>query len=168
MTNLNNTDQKAVRWSPLFVLPLLFLIAIEGSGVQARGHQAASGTVQKSWEGTWAATSGTGITLQGTWTAVADPKTGALTGTWTLDDAKRKAVMGGAWSAAKSPEGWTGAWRAVVSGRKGEYSGTWSASVDLKPDASFADLFERAVKSAVSGGWRAGRQSGAWSIRASK
>lgn len=157
-----------MRWRPLFVLSLLFFVATDDSAVQSAAPQSTPSSAQKAREGTWGATSRTGITLQGTWTAVADPKTGAVTGTWTLEDGKRKTVLGGAWSAAKSPDGWTGAWRAVVSGRKGEYSGTWNASVDLKPDASFADLFERAVKSVVSGSWRAGRQSGAWSIRASK
>jgi hypothetical protein len=55
-----------------------------------------------------------------------------------------------------------------VSGSKTEYSGTWSTRVDLTPDAQFADLFALAVKAVVSGDWRAGRQSGAWSIRVSE
>ena len=104
----------------------------------------------------------------GTWTAVAGPPTGAVTGTWTLVDAKGQTVMRGGWSAAKSPAGWTGAWRAAASGGKTEYSGAWSADVDLKADARFADLFEKALQTVVSGNWRAGRQSGAWSIRAFK
>ena len=41
----------------------------------------------------------------------------------------------------------------------------WSADVDLKPDAGFADLFKMAVQTVVSGSWRAGGQSGVWSIR---
>jgi hypothetical protein len=116
--------------------------------------------------GGWSARSSTGRTLKGTWTAVADPKTGTVTGTWTLDNAKGTTVTRGGWSAAKSPSGWTGAWRAAVSGSKGEYSGTWSASVKLKADAPFADLFKMAAHAVVSGNWRAGRHSGAWSIRA--
>ena len=81
-------------------------------------------------------------------------------------DANGRPVTNGGWSAAKSRTGWTGAWRAAVSGSKGEYSGTWSAGVDLKADARFADLFKTAVQTVVSGNWRAGGQSGAWSIRA--
>jgi hypothetical protein len=53
-----------------------------------------------------------------------------------------------------------------MAGRRGEYSGTWTAGVDLDVDASFVDLFEKAVRTAVSGTWRAGSRSGAWSIRA--
>ncbi|HJR60906.1 MAG TPA: hypothetical protein VJ813_15960 [Vicinamibacterales bacterium] len=73
--------------------------------------------------------------------------------------------MSGGWSAAKSRTEWTGAWRGAVSGSKTEYSGTWSAGVDLEPDAGFPNLFKMAVQTVVSGKWRAGRQSGAWSIR---
>ncbi|MBA2302052.1 MAG: hypothetical protein H0W08_05410 [Acidobacteria bacterium] len=94
------------------------------------------------------------------------PEDRTVTGTWTLVDAKGITVRRGGWSAAKTPAGWTGAWRAAVSGSKAEYSGTWSAGGDLKPDARFADLFELAVQTVVSGNWRAGSQSGAWSIRA--
>lgn len=140
---------------PLLVVCLLFLVAVEGSRAQAARLN------------TWSARSTTGLTLGGTWTAVADPTTGAVTGTWTLMDATGRTVRRGGWSAAKSPAGWTGAWRAAASGSKAEYSGTWSAGVNLKADARFADLFAMAVKTVVSGNWRVGRQSGAWSIRAS-
>jgi hypothetical protein len=149
----------------LLVLSLLLTAAVEPLCLRAAVPQSSSG-VQSGREGSWSATSRTGLTLKGTWTAVADPKTGAVTGTWTLDGAQGKTAMRGGWSAAKSPKGWTGAWRAVVTGRKGEYSGSWDATVDLKPDAPFAGLFELALKDVVSGGWRAGGQSGAWSIRA--
>jgi hypothetical protein len=104
----------------------------------------------------------------GTWTALPDTTSGAVTGTWTLLDAEGRTVTRGGWSAAKSPAGWSGAWRAVIHGTESEYSGTWSAGGDLKADARFADLFEKAVQSVVSGKWRAGRQSGAWAIRAFK
>ena len=149
---------------PLFVRCLLLLVALEGSGVQAQVLPG-RGDGQSGRPNTWSARSSTGRTLAGTWTVVADPKTGTATGTWTLVDAKGKPVMSGGWSAAKSRTGWTGAWRAAVSGRKTEYSGTWSAGVDLKPDAPFADLFKMAVQTAVGGNWRSGRHSGAWSIR---
>jgi hypothetical protein len=154
--------------NPLPVLCLLFVaIAVEGSGLRAGALQDRPGDRQGAHRGTWSAKSSTGRPLAGTWTARADPATGSVTGTWTLDDAKGRPVMRGGWSAAKSPKEWTGAWRAAVSGSKTEYAGTWSAKVDLEADARFADLFERAVQTVVSGSWRAGRHSGAWSIRAS-
>lgn len=115
---------------------------------------------------TWAAKSSTGLALSGTWTATEDAKSGAVTGTWTLVNAQGRTVASGAWSATKSPSGWTGNWRAVASGRAGEYLGTWSARADLKGSAKFADLFAKAIETAVSGTWRAGRQSGSWTIQA--
>jgi hypothetical protein len=115
---------------------------------------------------TWAATSSTGLTLGGTWTAMEDAKTGAVTGTWTLVDAQGRIVTRGAWSAAKAEAGWSGSWRAIVEGRRGEYSGTWTARVDLRAGARFAELFAKAVET-VSGTFRAGGVSGSWTIRAS-
>lgn len=150
----------------LLILCVLFLIAVDGSGAQAGMLEGTAGAGQSARPGSWSARTSTGLTLKGTWTAIADPKTGTVTGTWTLDDARGRTVTRGGWSAAKSPAGWTGAWRAAVSGSKAEHSGTWSAGVALKADARFADLFEMAVKTVVSGNWRAGRQSGTWSIRA--
>jgi len=104
----------------------------------------------------------------GTWTAVPGPTNGTVAGTWTLVDTQGKTIVGGGWSAAKSSTRWSGAWRAVISGRDGEYSGTWTASVDLGGDARFVDLFEQAVQTVVRGDWRAGKQAGAWAIRAAK
>ena len=117
---------------------------------------------------TWSARSSTGLVLGGTWTAVPDKKNGTVTGTWTLVDAEGRTVTSGGWSASKSPSGWTGAWRAVIWDSKPEYLGTWSSSVELKQRAGFADLFEKAVQSVVSGRWRYGGYSGSWSIRAFK
>ena len=131
------------------------------------GAQAPSGP-GASRANTWAAKSNTGLTLGGTWTAAEDEKTGAVTGTWTLLDGQGRTVARGAWSAAKSSSGWSGNWRAAAAGRPGEYSGTWAARVDLKPNAKFADLFAKAIETAVSGTWRAGGQSGAWTIQAFK
>ena len=116
----------------------------------------------------WAARSSTGLTLGGTWTATEDAKTGSVTGSWTLLDARGRVTANGAWSAAKSPTGWQGSWRAIATGRSGEFAGTWTASVDLKPTTRFADLFAKAVEAAVSGTFRAGPQSGAWTIQAFK
>ena len=150
---------------PLLLLCLVWVAAHEGLAPQAGAPQVPAVYGQGARSNTWSARSSTGRTLAGTWTATVEPKAGTVTGTWTLDDAKGKAVARGGWSAAKSRKGWSGAWRAVVSGSKTEYAGTWSAGVDLEPDAGFADLFKMAAQTVVSGGWRAGRQSGAWSIR---
>ena len=151
---------------PFLVLGLLFLAAIDVGGAQAVVRQDAAGAAQTTRSGTWSATTGGRRTLAGTWTAVPDPTGRAVTGTWTLVDGKGRTVARGAWSAAKSPARWTGAWRAVVSGRGGEYAGTWTTGIDLKAGARFVDLFETAVRTVVSGTWRAGRRSGSWSIRA--
>jgi hypothetical protein len=104
----------------------------------------------------------------GTWTAIPDTTGETVTGTWTLVDAKGRTLAGGGWSASKSPAGWTGNWRAANFGTEHEFSGSWRAGVDLKPNAGFADLFEKAVQTVVSGRWRYGRHSGAWSIQAFK
>jgi len=148
----------------LLALCVLCLAALGAPAVPA----GMPGDGQRARPNTWSTRSSTGRTLAGTWTAVEDPATGTVTGTWTLVDAKGTLVTRGGWSAAKSRTGWTGSWRAAVAGSKTEYSGTWSASVDLKPDARLADLFKMAVQTVVSGTWRAGSQSGAWSIRASE
>ena len=116
---------------------------------------------------TWSATSSTGLTLMGTWTAVPNPAPGTAMGTWTLVDASGKTLARGGWSAAKSPKGWSGSWRAAVDRSKTEYAGSWSADLDLD-DGTFVDLFARAAEKIVSGAWRAGGRSGAWSIRAFK
>jgi hypothetical protein len=129
---------------------------------------AVDASAQPARPNTWTARSNTGRTLGGTWTAVADPTRGTATGTWTLVEQTGKTVARGGWSAAKSRTGWSGSWRAVVAGSKAEHSGTWSASVDLKADAPFGELFETAVQAAIGGGWRYAGQSGTWSIRAFK
>ena len=153
---------------PFLPVCLLFLAVADVSGGQAVVRLDTPGNAQSDRSGAWTARATTGLTLMGTWTAVPDSTGGTVTGTWTLTDAKGRPVASGAWSAAKSPARWTGAWRAIVAGREGEYSGTWTASVDLTADGTFVDLFEKAVQTVVSGSWRAGSQSGAWSIRASK
>ena len=151
---------------PLVLLFLLVLAAIDISPAQVARQDTAGKPQSNPW-GNWSATNG-GSTLTGTWIAVFDSASGTVTGTWTLLDPQGKTVAGGAWSAAKSPTAWNGAWRAAVSGSDGEYSGTWMAGADLKGDARLVDLFEKAIEAAVSGTWRAGSRSGAWSIRAAK
>ena len=149
------------------LLGLLFLAAIDVSGAQAVARRDGAAGPESPRSGTWSATASRGATLMGTWTAVPDSTGGAVTGTWTLVDAGGRTVAHGGWSAAKSPARWTGAWRAASSGRGREYSGTWSAGLDRTGNARFADLFEQAAQRVVSGTWRAGRRSGAWSVRTS-
>jgi len=150
---------------PVLVLNLLLVstVAVSSAHDLLQAHAPAGGTGQAN---TWIATTSSGRTLSGTWTAAADPKTGHVTGTWTLIGTNRKTVAHGGWSAAKSAAGWTGTWRAIVSGRGTEYSGTWTATAELAANASLSSLFEKAAETIVSGRWRAGGQSGAWSIRA--
>jgi len=157
---MNSRESK--RGRPLGIVMLAVALATSASIAVA-----AQTPSRRASPNTWSARSSTGLTLAGTWTVVSE-QAGTATGTWALVGANGAAVATGGWSAAKSPDGWSGTWRAAVSGGKTEYSGTWSATTDLKANASFADLFEKAMQTVVSGNWRAGRQSGAWSIRVSK
>jgi hypothetical protein len=142
------------------------MAAVHASHAQARPD--IPGNAPSKQAGSWSAATRNGLTVMGTWTAVLDTN-GTVTGTWALVDAQGTTRADGAWSAAKSPNGWTGAWRAVISGRAGELAGTWTAAVDRKPAGRLADLFEKAVEAIVSGTWRVGAgQSGAWSIRTFK
>jgi len=149
------------------LLCLLLVAAVDPSDAQAVVRLDSAGIMRGARSGTWSAANGS-LTLMGTWTAVADTTHGTVTGTWTLADAQAKTVAFGGWSAVKSTDRWTGAWRANVTGRAGEYSGTWTSSVDLKANARFADMFEKAAQAVVSGSWTTGGQSGGWSIRAAK
>ena len=151
----------------LLLLTGLFLTVVDASRAQVVARPDTTGNAPSNRTGSWSAVTSNGLTLMGTWTAILDP-TGTVTGTWALVDAQGNARADGAWSAAKSAQGWTGAWRAVVSGREGEYSGTWTAAVDGKSDARLADLFEKALQTIVSGNWRVAGRSGAWSIRTFK
>jgi hypothetical protein len=154
------------RKSP-FLFLVLFLVATGVLRAQTGGRQDSIAKAQSNCSGTWSATTNSGVPLVGTWTAVFDTTSGAVTGTWTLVDAQGRMLASGAWSAAKSPTRWNGAWRAVIAGRNGEYSGTWTASADLKSNARLVEMFAKAIQTVVSGTWRMGSQSGAWSIRAS-
>jgi N-acyl-D-aspartate/D-glutamate deacylase len=116
--------------------------------------------------GQWSARSSAGLTVGGTWTAVSDAKSGTVTGTWTLVDAQGKTLASGGWSASKSPDEWFGNWRAVNFGNDAEYTGSWRSGVNLRATAGFAELFEKALQSAVSGTWRIRDYSGTWSITA--
>ena len=146
---------------------LCVLVLMVGRGDALAAEKQASSASGPRRVNTWAARSSSGVTLGGTWTLNDGQKPDAASGAWTLLDAQGRAVATGGWSAAKSPDGWTGRWRAAAVGRPGEYTGTWTAKVDLKPAATFADLFAKAIEAAVSGTFRTGAQSGAWTIRVS-
>jgi hypothetical protein len=143
---------------------IVFLILTAGLHGAPADQQAPSALGQRRVN-TWAARSSDGLTIGGTWTVIEHLKTGGVTGTWTLLDAQGRMAATGGWAAAKSTTGWTGSWRAAATGQRGEYTGTWTAKVDLKPAGGFADLFAKAVEAAVSGTWRAGPRSGAWTIQ---
>lgn len=148
------------------VVAALFLVMSDTSAAQAPRADTTSRAPSKpiNRNGSWSAATASGQTFMGTWTAVLDTA-GTVTGTWELEDAQERTIAHGAWSAAKSPDSWTGAWRAVIAGRDGEYLGTWTATISGKPGAPLADLFQNALQAIVSGGWRVGQLSGAWSIR---
>jgi hypothetical protein len=155
-----------IRCPPGRAFLITLLVALLASTTARAVPPQRSGDRQTGRLNTWSAASSTGLTLAGTWTGGVDPKTGAASGGWTLLDANGQPAMRGGWSAAKSRNGWTGSWRANVVGRSAEYSGTWNATLDLKPNAPFVDLFAMAAQKVVSGSWRAGGNSGSWSIRA--
>jgi len=134
------------------ILTIVVCSAILASGAEVRG--------------TWSASSNISQRLAGAWTAEAHPESGGLTGAWTLFDAGGKIVMQGGWSASKSLKAWNGAWRATIAGQAGEYSGTWTAQTPLTPEERLADMLESALRSLVTGTWKAGANSGSWSIRA--
>ena len=114
-------------------------------------------------QGTWSATSPRG-TLAGTWTAE-DRQNAGVTGTWTLQDPSGKILLQGGWSMSKSAQAWNGAWRSTISGSAGEYAGTWTSSLAASPQAQLIEMFKSALQTVVSGAWKAGSSSGAWSIR---
>jgi len=115
-------------------------------------------------QGTWSATSPRGV-LAGTWNAE-DHQSAGVTGAWTLQDASGKILLQGGWSASKSAQSWNGAWRSTVVGNGGEFAGTWTGSVSASPQANLIEMFSSALRAVVSGAWKAGSASGAWSIRA--
>ena len=133
------------------------LAIVAGSAILASGAEL---------HGTWSASSNSGQRLAGAWTAEAHQESGGAIGTWALYDAAGKIFMQGGWSASKSPKAWDGAWRATTAGRAGEYSGTWTAQTPLTTEAPLAQMLESALRAVVTGTWKAGANSGSWSIRA--
>ena len=120
---------------------------------------------RQSGSSTWAARTGDGRTLNGTWTVGANSSSSAAGGGWTLSDGSGTTMMRGSWSAEKHATGWNGVWRAAIDGRNGDYTGSWSAEFPHVSNARFAELFEAAAKEAIRGLWTGGSDSGAWSIR---
>ena len=153
----------AIRKAQVATLTVFLILTVALLGAAAEPQ--APSVLGRQRVNTWAARSSDGLMVGGTWTVIESLKTGGVTGTWTLLDAQGRMVATGGWSAAKSNTGWTGSWRAAATGQRGEYMGTWTAKVDLKPGGGFADLFAKAVEAAVSGTWRAGPRSGAWTIQ---
>ena len=133
------------------------LAIVVGSAILASGAEL---------HGTWSASGNSGQRLAGAWTAEPHTASGGVTGAWTLQEAGGKILMRGGWSASKSPKGWNGAWRATVAGNNGEYSGAWTSQTPLTPEAKLADMLESALRAVVTGTWKVGANSGAWSIRA--
>ena len=112
--------------------------------------------------GSWSATAGTRNFI-GSWTASLKTSANVSWGTWRLLDTSGKILAEGVWSVRRAGEGWQGSWRADSSGRS--YGGTWKSDVKLPVSERFADLLDAALKEVVSGTWRAGQTSGAWSLR---
>ncbi len=117
------------------------------------------------WQGTWAATVGTGGTVfAGTWNAAPGAATDTVAGTWSLREQNGTELATGTWAAGKEGSAWKGSWQARrPSGQV--YDGTWRAKVELPVTAHLSDMFGAAVVEAVSGSWRMGNYSGAWTIR---
>ncbi len=128
---------------------------------------------QSSWQGTWAATAGTGgAAFAGTWSASpGGTAADSVTGTWALRDANGAELATGTWAAVKEGNLWKGSWQARrESGQI--YNGTWTTQVGkaqqgLPANARLTALFEQALTHAVSGTWQMGSSArGAWTIRA--
>ena len=117
---------------------------------------------------TWSAHASDGTTYGGTWSVEPPSSAKSVAGTWTLQDATRKIVFRGMWSADRFSTGWNGVWRARAEGSKAEYTGSWSADLPLGSEVRVSELFEAAARNAVRGVWTGGRQSGTWSIHAAK
>jgi hypothetical protein len=120
---------------------------------------------QPKWQGTWAATAGSGSAFAGTWSAAPGEAQDTVAGTWSLRDQNGAELATGTWAAGKEGKDWKGTWQARrTSGQV--YDGTWRAQIELPLASHFPNLFEAAISNAVSGNWRMGNYSGPWTIRA--
>ena len=141
---------------------------VRGSDVVASTQAKDAFREKESGTSTWSARTADGKIFTGTWSVSPESSSKSASGAWTLSDPGGATLMRGAWSADKHTTGWNGVWRATVEGRSGEYTGSWSAELPHLRSAPFTELFQAAVKQAVSGLWTGGNQSGNWSIRAGK
>jgi hypothetical protein len=119
---------------------------------------------QAQLRGRFAATDGS-RTVSGTWTADLQTEADFSTGTWTLKNASGNTVARGTWAARKAGNAWRGVWQARAADRR-TFSGTWTAQTKLPASSEFTDLLTLALTELVTGTWRTGNLSGAWSIRA--
>lgn len=119
---------------------------------------------QPKWQGTWAATGGSGSGFAGTWNAVPGEAPDTVAGTWSLRDQNGAELATGTWAAGKEGKAWKGSWQARrPSGQV--YDGAWRAQIELPMTSHLPELFEAAIGKAVSGSWRMGDYSGLWTIR---
>ena len=153
---------RAVRDTPFLVLTSVLIIAMSAGGAVLQST-AAGGRAN-----TWTATTSTGATLSGTWTALyrsarhrrhrhldaREPERCDPRARWVVGC---QIVIRVEWHLASE-----------CCRRAERVSGGWSTAVDLGPGTAFGSLFEQAAEAVVSGRWRSGGQSGAWSIRAYK
>jgi len=120
---------------------------------------------QPKWQGTWAATTGSGAAFAGTWNAVPGSAPDTVAGTWSLRDQNGAELASGTWAAGKEGQVWRGTWQARCP--PGQiYDGTWRAQIELPMTSHLPHLFEAAMANAVAGSWRMGSYSGVWTIRA--
>lgn len=141
---------------------------VRGAHVIASNQAKEAFKEEASSTSTWSARTADGRIFTGTWSLAPDSSSKSATGGWTLTGPGGAMLMRGSWSADKHTTGWNGVWRATVEGRSSEYTGSWSAELPHMRNARFTELFEAAVKQAVSGLWTGGNESGSWSIRAGK
>jgi hypothetical protein len=120
---------------------------------------------QPKLQGTWAATAGNGSAFAGTWNAAPGEAPDTVTGTWSLRDQNGAELATGTWAAGKEGKVWKGSWQARRPAGQ-VYGGTWRAQVELPVTSHLPDLFEAAIAKTVSGSWRMGNYSGAWTILA--
>jgi len=101
----------------------------------------------------------------GTWDASPGEASNTVAGTWSLQDQNGTRLATGTWAAGRDGKFWRGTWQARrASGQI--YDGTWQAPAELPVTSHLPDMFEAAIAKAVSGSWRMGNYSGAWTIRA--
>ena len=142
-----------------FVISVAFAAAL---GVTAA--RAAEPVATPTLAGLWTAMNSGKQIFRGQWSAdVALATPNVALGTWSLTDERARVVMGGTWSARKTPGGWRGAWSARVGDSKDVLSGTWEADDStLRGAKTFRDLLARTAEKQIAGVWRMGHAHGTW------